>query len=107
MSQLVDTARALGGGTGGQALMVTDSWAISAQIIDATGADVLTDGGYSGHVPVFTAARLKDLVHTGRVRLFAVADGAPSPTRCGRWRPHPDAANSGPGRSRPRRRAVT
>lgn len=77
VSQLVDTARAHGGGTGGEALMVTDSWAISAQIIDATGADVLTDGGYSGHVPVFTAARLKDLVHTGRVRLFAVADGAP------------------------------
>lgn len=77
VSQLVDTARAHGGGTGGQALMVTDSWAISAQIIDATGADVLTDGGYSGHVPVFTAARLKDLVKTGRVRLFAVADGAP------------------------------
>lgn len=77
VSQLVDTARALGGGTGGQALMVTDSWAISAQIIDATGADVLTDGGYSGHVPVFTAARLEDLVHTGRARLFAVADGAP------------------------------
>lgn len=77
MAQLVDTARAHGGGSSGQALMVTDSWAISAQIIDATGADVLTDGGYSGHVPVFTVPALEQMVHSGRARLLAVAKGAP------------------------------
>lgn len=77
MAELVDAARAHGGGSGGQALMVTDSWAVSAQIIDATGDDVLTDGGYSGHVPVFTVHQLEQMIRSGRARLLAVADGAP------------------------------
>lgn len=77
LSQLVDTARAHGGGSDGRALMVADSWAISAQIIDATGDDVLTDGGYSGHVSVFTVKALEQMVHSGRARLLAVAQGAP------------------------------
>jgi 4-amino-4-deoxy-L-arabinose transferase-like glycosyltransferase len=77
VSQLVSTAQAHGGGEDGSALLVTDSWALSAQIIDATGADVLTDGGYSGHVPVFTVAQLEGMVRSGRARLLAVADGAP------------------------------
>ncbi|KEP74406.1 4-amino-4-deoxy-L-arabinose transferase, partial [Microbacterium sp. SUBG005] len=77
VAELVDAARAHGGGSGGQALMVTDSWAVSAQIIDATGDDVLTDGGYSGHVPVFTVHQLEQMIRSGRARLLAVADGAP------------------------------
>ncbi|MCK9915399.1 glycosyltransferase family 39 protein [Microbacteriaceae bacterium K1510] len=61
-------------GTG--APIVTDSWAISADIIDTTGQAVLTDGGYSGAVPVFTTAQLKDLVDNGSVRWFVVKAGA-------------------------------
>ncbi len=77
LAQLVSLAEKHGGGAEGTPLFVTDSWAISAQIIDATGARVLTDGGYSGHVPVFTADQLAQMVSTGRVHLFAVAYGAP------------------------------
>lgn len=77
VSSLVDTARANGGGVDGAALMLTDSWAISAQIIDATGSDVLTDGGYSGHVPVFSRSDIESMVRTGRVHVLAVASGAP------------------------------
>jgi hypothetical protein len=55
---------------------VSDTWAISAQIIDATGSSVLTDGGYSGHVPVFTASALRSMERSGSVHLFAVASGA-------------------------------
>ncbi|WP_144828068.1 glycosyltransferase family 39 protein [Microbacterium sp. BH-3-3-3] len=77
LAQLVSLAQKHGGGADGTPLFVTDSWAISAQIIDATGASVLTDGGYSGHVPVFTADQLAAMVTAGRVHLFAVAYGAP------------------------------
>lgn len=77
VSQMVALAQAHGGGDDGSALLVTDSWALSAQIIGATGADVLTDGGYSGHVPVFTVSQLEGMVRSGRARLLAVADGAP------------------------------
>jgi len=76
VAQLVATARADGGGVGGAPLLVSDTWAISAQIIDATGSSVLTDGGYSGHVPVFTASALRAMEQSGRVHLFAVASGA-------------------------------
>lgn len=76
VAQLVATARADGGGADGAPLLVSDTWAISAQIIDATGASVLTDGGYSGHVPVFTASALRIMEQTGRVHLFAVSSGA-------------------------------
>lgn len=77
VSQLVAAARDDGAGADGAPLLVSDSWAISAQIIDATGQSVLTDGGYSGHVPVFTDAALHSLRRTGRVHLFVVASGAP------------------------------
>jgi len=76
VAQLVATARADGGGADGAPLLVSDTWAISAQIIDATGASVLTDGGYSGHVPVFTASALRTMEQSGRVHLFAVSSGA-------------------------------
>ena len=76
VAQLVATARADGGGVGGAPLLVSDTWAISAQIIDATGSSVLTDGGYSGHVPVFTASALRSMELSGSVHLFAVASGA-------------------------------
>ncbi len=76
VGQLAQTAAAHGGGADGSALMITDSWAISAQIIDATGAEVLTDGGYSSHVNVFSVADLQRMVETGRVHLLAVASGA-------------------------------
>ncbi|WP_295855594.1 glycosyltransferase family 39 protein [uncultured Microbacterium sp.] len=77
LAQLVAEAGRHGGGADGTPLFVTDSWSISAQVIDVTGASVLTDGGYSGHVPVFTADQLTAMVKAGRVHLFAVASGAP------------------------------
>ena len=78
VSQLRDRARAAGGGQDGAPLFVTDWWAISASIIDATGDGVLTDGGYSGQVPVYTAADLDAMIGSGRARLFVVKDKAPA-----------------------------
>ncbi|WP_420123406.1 ArnT family glycosyltransferase [Nakamurella sp.] len=78
VAQLRDRARAAGGGQDGAPLFVSDWWAISASIIDATGDSVLTDGGYSGQVPVFTTADLDAMVASGRNRLFVVKDGAPA-----------------------------
>lgn len=77
VAQIVQAAREHGGGANGLPLFVTDSWALSSQVIDATGASVLTDGGYSGHVPVFTTEELDQMVRSGRARLFVVASGAP------------------------------
>jgi len=77
VAQIVDAARQHGGGENGAPLFVTDSWAMSSQVIDATGASVLTDGGYSGHVPVFTTDDLEQMVRSGHARLFVVASGAP------------------------------
>lgn len=77
VAQLVEAARENGGGADGTPLFTTDSWALSAQVIDATGASVLTDGGYSGRVPVFTADDLQRSLRTGGAHLFVVADGAP------------------------------
>lgn len=76
VAQLAAAARADGGGADGAPLLVSDSWSVSAQIIDATGASVLTDGGYSGRVPVFTASALQSMERSGRVHLFAVSSGA-------------------------------
>lgn len=75
---LVARARAAGGGQNGRPLFLTDSWAISAAVIDATGDSVLTDGGYSGQVPVFTEADLVSMIASGRNRLFVVQDRAPA-----------------------------
>ena len=77
VTQMVAAARQHGGGENGTPLFVTDSWALSSQVIDATGASVLTDGGYSGHVPVFTTDDLEQMVRSGHARLFVVASGAP------------------------------
>lgn len=78
VAQLRDRARAAGGGQDDAPLFVTDWWALSASIIDATGDGVLTDGGYSGQVPVFTTADLDAMIESGRSRLFVVKDGAPA-----------------------------
>ena len=77
VAQIAEAARQHGGGENGTPLFVTDSWALSSQVIDATGSSVLTDGGYSGHVPVFTTDDLEQMVQTGHARVFVVASGAP------------------------------
>ncbi|PCN48659.1 4-amino-4-deoxy-L-arabinose transferase [Curtobacterium sp. 'Ferrero'] len=69
---LVDTAERDGGGQGGAPLFLSDSWRISADVIGDTGREVLTDGGFSGHVPVFTEQQVERLVRSGRVRLLVV-----------------------------------
>lgn len=74
--ELATAARAAGGGADGRPLFLTDSWSIAAPIIDATGDEVLTDGGYSGQAVVFTAAQVDERIASG-VRLIVVKDHAP------------------------------
>ncbi|MEK6342739.1 MAG: glycosyltransferase family 39 protein [Curtobacterium sp.] len=75
---LVRTAEQDGGGRDGRPLFLSDSWRISADVIGDTGREVLTDGGFSGHVPVFTVAQIERLVATGTDRLVVVASSASS-----------------------------
>ncbi|MBF4462592.1 MULTISPECIES: ArnT family glycosyltransferase [unclassified Rathayibacter] len=75
-TQLVAAARAAGGGAGGAPLFLTDSWAISAPIISETGANVLTDGGFSGQVQVFGRAEIATMIASARTRLLVVASTA-------------------------------
>ncbi|ODU51480.1 MAG: hypothetical protein ABT07_02455 [Microbacterium sp. SCN 70-10] len=76
MTQLVRAAEQDGGGLDGRPLFVSDSWALSAPVIVATGDSVLTDGGYSGSAPVFTESALRSLVSSGRAHLFVVASNS-------------------------------
>lgn len=74
---LVAAARAAGGGVDGAPLFLTDSWAISAPIITATGASVLTDGGYSGQARVFTEQDVAGMIAAGRTPLLVLKNSAP------------------------------
>ncbi|KQR95928.1 hypothetical protein ASF93_13490, partial [Microbacterium sp. Leaf347] len=56
-------------------IILTDSWAISADIINGTGEDVLTDGGYSGAVPVFTEAELGKMVRDRELQWVVLRPG--------------------------------
>jgi hypothetical protein len=78
VGDLVTAARKAGGGVDGRPDFVTDSWALAAQVINATGDSVLTDGGYSGTVPVFTKAQLEQMISSGSDHLFAVKQDAPA-----------------------------
>ncbi len=70
---------------------MTDSWRISADVIGDTGREVLTDGGFSGHVPVFTVAQINRLVRSGAERLSCSHRRPRGPTPW--WRPpQPSAA---------------
>ncbi|WP_144804826.1 glycosyltransferase family 39 protein [Curtobacterium sp. BH-2-1-1] len=73
---LVGAARRAGGGQDGAPLFLTDSWRIAADVIGDTGDEVLTDGGFSGRVPVFTAAQVESIVRSGRTHLLVVASSA-------------------------------
>lgn len=75
---VVTAASAAGGGQGGEPLLLSDSWALSADIISATGSSVLTDGGYSGRVTVFSAADIDALIASGRLHVLAVKGTASS-----------------------------
>lgn len=72
---LVDVAQRAGGGQDGAPLFLTDSWRITADVIGDTGDEVLTDGGFSGRVPVFTAAQVESIVRSGRTHLLVIASG--------------------------------
>ncbi|MDQ1128925.1 glycosyltransferase family 39 protein [Microbacterium sp. SORGH_AS_0888] len=76
MSQLLTDVRAHGGGSDGAPLLITDAWSVAAPLIDATGQDVLTDGGYSGQAEVFTEAQVRSLLASGEVHLVVVKDHA-------------------------------
>lgn len=73
---LVADARRAGGGRDGAPLFLTDSWQLASDVIGATGDEVLTDGGFSGEVPVFSTAQLESMVRSGRERLFVVSADA-------------------------------
>jgi 4-amino-4-deoxy-L-arabinose transferase-like glycosyltransferase len=70
---LVTLAERDGGGRSGAPLFMTDSWRIAADVIIATGRPVLTDGGFSGSVPVFTTAQVRQRIANG---LHVVVVGA-------------------------------
>lgn len=74
--ELVAASRAAGGGHEGAPLFLTDAWSIAAPVIDATGDEVLTDGGYSGQAVVFTAAEVTAKIRAG-LHLIVVKDHAP------------------------------
>jgi len=78
IAQLVAAAKNAGGGQNGSPDFVTDSWAVASQIIDATGDSVLTDGGYSGSVQVFTETDLENMISRDQEHLFAVRGDPPA-----------------------------
>ncbi len=75
---LVADAERHGGGKDGAPLFLTDSWRIAADVIGDTGDEVLTDGGFSGRVPVFTTTQIESMIRAGKERLFVVANGTAS-----------------------------
>ncbi|EYT66469.1 4-amino-4-deoxy-L-arabinose transferase [Curtobacterium flaccumfaciens UCD-AKU] len=76
LSRLVATARRLEGYRHDEPLFLTDTWHISAPVIDATGLPVLTDGGFSGTVPVFTTHQIRRRIADG-LRMLVVEAHAP------------------------------
>lgn len=76
LSRLVATARRLEGYRHDEPLFLTDTWHISAPVIDATGLPVLTDGGFSGTVPVFTTHQIRRRIADG-LRVLVVEAHAP------------------------------
>lgn len=76
LSRLVATARRLEGYRHDDPLFMTDTWHISAPVIDATGLPVLTDGGFSGTVPVFTTHQIRRRIADG-LRVLVVEAHAP------------------------------
>ncbi|PZF44505.1 4-amino-4-deoxy-L-arabinose transferase [Curtobacterium sp. MCLR17_051] len=76
LSRLVATARRLEGYRHDEPLFMTDTWHISAPVIDATGLPVLTDGGFSGTVPVFTTHQIRRRIADG-LRVLVVEAHAP------------------------------
>ncbi|PCN48875.1 4-amino-4-deoxy-L-arabinose transferase [Curtobacterium sp. 'Ferrero'] len=73
---LVATTRRLDRYRSDLPLFLTDTWRISAPVIDATGLPVLTDGGFSGTVPVFTPTQIRQRIAHG-LRVLVVEAGAP------------------------------
>ncbi|MGL3199836.1 MULTISPECIES: glycosyltransferase family 39 protein [Curtobacterium] len=73
---LVATVRRLDGYRDDLPLFLTDTWRISAPVIDATGLPVLTDGGFSETVPVFTPTQIRGRIAHG-LRVLVVEAGAP------------------------------
>lgn len=76
LRRLVATARRLEGYRHDEPLFLTDTWHISAPVIDATGLPVLTDGGFSGTVPVFTTHQIRRRIAAG-LRVLVVEAHAP------------------------------
>lgn len=76
LSRLVATARRLEGYRHDEPLFLTDTWHVSAPVIDATGLPVLTDGGFSGTVPVFTTHQIRRRIADG-LRVLVVEAHAP------------------------------
>ncbi|MBF4560669.1 glycosyltransferase family 39 protein [Microbacterium sp. VKM Ac-2870] len=74
--ELLGAVRAAGGGADGRPLFLTDAWSVAAPIINSTGQEVLTDGGYSGQAAVFTADQARTEIADG-VHLVVVKDHAP------------------------------
>lgn len=76
LRRLVAAARRVEGYRHGEPLFLTDTWRISAPVIAATGLPVLTDGGFSGSVPVFTTQQIRRRIADG-LRVLVVEAHAP------------------------------
>ncbi|WP_271202562.1 ArnT family glycosyltransferase, partial [Microbacterium dextranolyticum] len=76
-AELLTAVLSAGGGTDGHPLFLTDTWNIAAPLIDATGREVLSDGGFSGQAQVFTSAQIRGLIDSGEVHLLVVKQSAP------------------------------
>lgn len=56
-------------------LAATDSWRTAGTYIQATGAEFMPMGGFDGSMPTPTLARVKSLVHAGKLRYFLLGGG--------------------------------
>ncbi|WP_058727207.1 ArnT family glycosyltransferase [Curtobacterium luteum] len=75
VQQLVALAGRIDGHRAGTPLFLTDAWRLSSLVVSATGLPVLTDGGFSGAVPVFTTRQIRERIDHG-LRVLVSISGA-------------------------------
>ncbi len=74
LRRLVALSERIDGPRHGMPLFLTDTWRLSSRVISATGLPVLTDGGFSGTVAVFTTHQIRERIDHG-LRVVVVREG--------------------------------
>lgn len=74
LRRLVTLSERIDGDRHGAPLFLTDTWRLSSRVVSATGLPVLTDGGFSGTVPVFTTHQVRERIDHG-LRVVVVREG--------------------------------